>query len=172
MANNVLGCVRIFLVKTKPGTVPDVLCELNRIGVKGTIPTGSKDIIHVRKLTQSREDVLKIDGVVGIVEDNNLVCEVGSKRFYDGEVDNLQFGEFIRGCLGFSLSSEDSRGRKSHHLVEKDEEAEKPIATAEPYKEKDLIFDTEEKEVIVDGKKQTFPVKIYRRNNENSNTSG
>jgi len=93
----------------------------------------------------------------------DLLVEINGRVFPDSALDNFQFGEFIRACLGYkTLSDEDSRGRKNKYPKEQVQEEIKPTVAATVAA--DLVFYIEEKEVVVDGKKQILPVKIYKRN--------
>jgi len=87
-----------------------------------------------------------------------FALEVDGMIIDEKKLSDFQFGEFIRTCIGLNpLIYEDARGRKK---VKEEPTVKEKKRQLEPMK--NPTTEVVEKEVVVDGKKIIFPVKVIK----------
>lgn len=92
------------------------------------------------------------------LEDGFFTLEVDGMIISEDKLTDFQFGEFVRTCLGKNpLIFEDARGRKKVKETPVVKEKKQDLGPV-----REPTIEIVEKEVVVDGKKMMFPVKVVK----------
>lgn len=115
-------------------------------------------------------------GIIGRMDDGDLLVELCGKSFPMSKMNDVQFADWVRLCVGLRPLScgDDSRGRRNGKTKVNEVDSEPENTTAdEPEENDDVVeaatevkteaaFTMEDREVVIAGRLQVMAVKVYR----------